>query len=168
MVRLVTADDPDVVCLQEVPVWALGRSGRDVCGARVVGLLRTGGRHRPDLRARPARHAFLRLARGAPARRRPPALRPRARGGLGRMTFEEARAQFPVLEHYAYLNAGTNGPLARATVEALVAEAERDLAAGRSGRPYIDRILQRREEARQGLAPVLGVDPAHVAAVDST
>jgi endonuclease/exonuclease/phosphatase family metal-dependent hydrolase len=25
MVELVTADDPDVVCLQEVPVWALGR-----------------------------------------------------------------------------------------------------------------------------------------------
>ena len=28
------------------------------------------------------------------------------------MTFEEARAQFPVFERYAYLNAGTNGPLA--------------------------------------------------------
>jgi len=25
MVRLVTGDDPDVVCLQEVPVWALRR-----------------------------------------------------------------------------------------------------------------------------------------------
>jgi endonuclease/exonuclease/phosphatase family metal-dependent hydrolase len=25
MIELVTADDPDVVCLQEVPVWALGR-----------------------------------------------------------------------------------------------------------------------------------------------
>ena len=28
MVELVTADDPDVVCLQEVPVWALGRIER--------------------------------------------------------------------------------------------------------------------------------------------
>ena len=27
MVRLVSADDPDVVCLQEVPVWALDRLG---------------------------------------------------------------------------------------------------------------------------------------------
>lgn len=27
MVALVAADDPDVVCLQEVPVWALGRLG---------------------------------------------------------------------------------------------------------------------------------------------
>ncbi len=40
------------------------------------------------------------------------------------MTFEEARAQFPVLERFAYLNAGTNGPLARATVDALVAQAQ--------------------------------------------
>ena len=84
------------------------------------------------------------------------------------MTFEEARAQFPVLERYAYLNAGTNGPLARATVEALVAEAESDLARGRSGQAYIDRILERRDEARRGLAAVLGVDSAHVALVDST
>jgi endonuclease/exonuclease/phosphatase family metal-dependent hydrolase len=37
MVRLVTADDPDIVCLQEVPLWALRRleqwSGRIVVGA---------------------------------------------------------------------------------------------------------------------------------------
>ena len=37
MIELVTADDPDVVCLQEVPVWALGRleawSGMGVVGA---------------------------------------------------------------------------------------------------------------------------------------
>ena len=84
------------------------------------------------------------------------------------MTFAEARAQFPVLTHYAYLNAGTSGPLARATVEALVAEAERELRTGRSGQAYIDRILERREEARRSLAAVLDVDPAHVALVEST
>ncbi len=33
------------------------------------------------------------------------------------MTFDEARAQFPVLERSAYLNAGSVGPLMRATVE---------------------------------------------------
>lgn len=37
MVELVTADDPDVVCLQEVPAWALGHlarwSGMDAFGA---------------------------------------------------------------------------------------------------------------------------------------
>ncbi len=49
------------------------------------------------------------------------------------MTFEEARAQFPVLERYAYLQAGSNGPLARTTVEAMVAQELRDLVEGRSG-----------------------------------
>ena len=53
------------------------------------------------------------------------------------MTFDEARAQFPVLEKHAYLNAGTNGPLAQATVDALVTTAERDLRDGRSGRALV-------------------------------
>ena len=39
------------------------------------------------------------------------------------MDFAQARAQFPVLEHFAYLNAGTFGPLARATVEAMEEQA---------------------------------------------
>jgi L-cysteine/cystine lyase len=84
------------------------------------------------------------------------------------MTFEEARAQFPVLERYAYLNAGTNGPLARATVATLVAQAERDLQEGRNGKAYFERMLAMREEARQGFADVLGVEPFHIALVEST
>jgi L-cysteine/cystine lyase len=84
------------------------------------------------------------------------------------MTFEEARAQFPVLERYAYLNAGTNGPLARATVEAVTAQAERELREGRSGRPQFDAMLEQREVARRELAAVIGVDPALVALTDST
>ena len=38
MVQLVTADGPDVVCLQEVPAWALGRLGR-WCGMAEVPVL---------------------------------------------------------------------------------------------------------------------------------
>jgi L-cysteine/cystine lyase len=84
------------------------------------------------------------------------------------MTFDEARAQFPVLERYAYLNAGTTGPLARATVAALEAQAERDLHDGRSGKAYFERMLELREEARRGFAGVLGVDSSSIALVDST
>jgi L-cysteine/cystine lyase len=84
------------------------------------------------------------------------------------MTFEEARAQLPVLERLAYLNAGTNGPLARATVEAVREQLSRDLEGGRSGTGWIDEVLARREEARRGLAAVLGVEPALVALADST
>jgi L-cysteine/cystine lyase len=84
------------------------------------------------------------------------------------MTFEEARAQFPVLERYAYLNAGTNGPLARATVAALEEQAERDLQEGRSGKAYFEQMLELREDARRGFAAVLGVDTSSIALVDST
>lgn len=84
------------------------------------------------------------------------------------MNREEARSQFPVLDRLAYLNAGTNGPLARATVEAIVREAERELAEGRSGHAYIEDMLARREDLRAGFAAVLGVDPASVALTEST
>ncbi len=84
------------------------------------------------------------------------------------MTFDEARAQFPVLEKHAYLNAGTNGPLAQATVDALVTTAERDLRDGRSGRALFEEMLALRKDVRQGLAAVIEVDPALMALVDST
>ncbi len=84
------------------------------------------------------------------------------------MTFEEARAQFPVLERYAYLNAGTNGPLARATVDAIVEQVQRDLVEGRSNKQYFERMLELREVARRGFADVLGVEPVRIALVEST
>ena len=84
------------------------------------------------------------------------------------MTFDEARAQFPVLERYAYLNAGSNGPLARSTIDAFCGRARRDLDEGRSGTGYIDEMRALRAKAREGLAAVLGVDSSRVALVDST
>lgn len=84
------------------------------------------------------------------------------------MTFEEARAQFPVLERYAYLNAGTNGPLTRATVEAMTEWNQRDLEQGRGGKAYFEQILALRERAREELAGVLEVAPENVALVSST
>jgi len=79
-----------------------------------------------------------------------------------------SRADFPVLERYAYLNAGTNGPLARATIDAVVERAERDGREGRSGLDYIEGMVALRDEARRGFADVLAADPAHVALTDST
>ena len=84
------------------------------------------------------------------------------------MSYDEARSQFPVLEHTAYLNAGTNGPLAQSTLEAIVDATERDARAGRGGKAYIERMLELRVDARRGFAEVLGVDPEHVALVEST
>ena len=84
------------------------------------------------------------------------------------MTFEEARAQFPVLERFAYLNAGSSGPLPEAVVDATRAQLERDLAEGRSGKGYIEELIERRERIRAGIAAVLGTTPDLVALTEST
>ena len=83
-------------------------------------------------------------------------------------SFEEVRAAFPVLEGYAYLNAGTNGPLPRVAAEAMIAEELVDVAQGRGGEPYFSRALGMRDEVRAKLAALLGVEPTQVALTRST
>jgi L-cysteine/cystine lyase len=83
-------------------------------------------------------------------------------------SFEEIRASFPVLDRFAYLNAGTNGPLARPTVEAIVAEQLLDTAQGRGGEPYFSRALEMRDVLRGKLASLLSVEPSQVALTRST
>ncbi|HEX4324077.1 MAG TPA: aminotransferase class V-fold PLP-dependent enzyme [Gaiellaceae bacterium] len=84
------------------------------------------------------------------------------------MTFEEARAQFPVLERVAYLNAGSIGPLPRAVVGAMQARLERDLVEGRAGTAYIEEVVEMRERLRGALAAVLETETELVALTDST
>jgi selenocysteine lyase/cysteine desulfurase len=84
------------------------------------------------------------------------------------MTIEEARAQFPVFERYAYLNAGTNGPLARPTVEAMVAQGHADLESGRGGAAYFARTLELREQVRMKLAAAVGVPEENLSLSTST
>ena len=84
------------------------------------------------------------------------------------MTFDEARAQFPVLARVAYLNAGTFGPLARATVDAAAAWDRRLLEQGRSGQAHRDEVRALREQVRERISALLGVDAATVALTSST
>ena len=84
------------------------------------------------------------------------------------MSWEEARAEFPVFERYAYLNAGTNGPIARATAEAMAEQERRDLEHGRGGRAYFDRALELRDEVRAKLAAAVGVPPELLSLATST
>src|SRR5918998_6526230 len=76
------------------------------------------------------------------------------------------RAQFPVLEHTAYLNSGTDGPLPAAAVEAARAELE---DAGRRGRvsAHFERRFELADELRGAYARVLSASPDDVALTTS-
>jgi L-cysteine/cystine lyase len=84
------------------------------------------------------------------------------------VTFEEARALFPVFERFAYLNAGTNGPLARATAEAMAAQERWEVENGRGGKQYFERALKLREQVRAKLAALVGVAEENLALATST
>jgi len=84
------------------------------------------------------------------------------------MTPDEARALFPVLERLAYLNAGTFGPLARPTAMAVQDQLDADLADGRFGKEYFERMLDLRKQARAALAGLVGAEPEQISLTGST
>jgi L-cysteine/cystine lyase len=73
-----------------------------------------------------------------------------------------------VLGRYAYLNAGTFGPLPRRTVETMREVERRELEEGRSSRAYFQRVLDGREKLRQEFAILLGTVPGQIALTTST
>jgi L-cysteine/cystine lyase len=84
------------------------------------------------------------------------------------MTFDEARAQFPVLERYAYLNAGTLGPLSRATLAAMEERARFDQDSGRGGKAWFDSVLALRTAVRTKLADLISSSSDQLALTSST
>ncbi len=84
------------------------------------------------------------------------------------MTHAEARALFPVLERVAYLNAGTFGPLARPTAEAVRRQLDADLEQGRMGKAYFEAMLELRAEVRKAVAALVGVEVEQIALTGST
>ena len=84
------------------------------------------------------------------------------------MTRAQSRAAFPVLERFAYLNAGSFGPLALTTVRAMEERLERDLVVGRSGGTFMDELTEMRDGIRARLAGLLLVPPENVALTTST
>ena len=75
---------------------------------------------------------------------------------------------FPVLERVAYLNAGTFGPLAQETIDAVNAQTALELEHGRSGKPYFDNLIDTRARVRDLLAVFLGTTSDHIAVTAST
>ena len=84
------------------------------------------------------------------------------------MELRAIRAELPVLERFAYLNAGTNGPLPRRTADAIARVLERDLLEGRSSKQYFETLLAGREELRGELARLLQTAPENIALASST
>ena len=78
------------------------------------------------------------------------------------------RAQFPVLERLAYLNAGTEGPLPRAAAEVVHQRIDLEVDGGRCGRSYFEETMSLRDRARAAYASVLGAEPSEVALTGST
>jgi len=72
------------------------------------------------------------------------------------VTFEEARGLFPVLERFAYLNAGTLGPLARPTLAAMENRLRFDQEQGRGGHGWFVSVLELRARVREELAALVG------------
>ena len=87
---------------------------------------------------------------------------------LTELTFEEVRSQFPVLQRIAYLNAGTFGPLSRATADAMREALDRGVREGRSGMPFFKQTLELREQVRARLAALVGAEAGTVALTAST
>jgi L-cysteine/cystine lyase len=87
---------------------------------------------------------------------------------LAGVSWEDERARFPVLRRYAYLNAGTNGPLSVATIDAVKTMQAWEAENGRGGKSYFDEMLARRERVRAQIAEQIGVGPDNVALTDST
>ena len=66
------------------------------------------------------------------------------------------RDAFPVLEHTAYLNSGTDGPIPRAAAEQARAEIAAEASEGRLW-PHFDRRRALTDDLRAGYARVLGL-----------
>src|SRR5919107_886735 len=81
---------------------------------------------------------------------------------------EELRSQFPVLERMAYLNAGTNGPMPRAALEAVERSLGEQLENGRCGSAWFERQIGRIDELRGRVSGLLGAEQRDVAITGST
>lgn len=78
------------------------------------------------------------------------------------------RAEFPVLERAAYLNAGTDGPIPRRAAAAAKEQIERELTAGRAGRPHFEAVMALGAAIREHVAELFGCPPDDVALTRST
>ena len=73
-----------------------------------------------------------------------------------------------MLARFAYLNAGTFGPLPRRSASAMADAVVRDLQLGRSSREFFEGLLALREELRESFRALLGAPAGSIALTAST
>jgi selenocysteine lyase/cysteine desulfurase len=78
------------------------------------------------------------------------------------------RAQFPVLERLAYLNAGSNGPVPQRALDAVSRSLEWQATAGRGDKAHFEENAARIDHLRARIAAMLGCDTAGLALTGST
>jgi selenocysteine lyase/cysteine desulfurase len=78
------------------------------------------------------------------------------------------RAEFPVLDRIAYLNAGTDGPVPQRAAAAAAGSIAAQADEGRSGKPHFEEVMQIREDLRRRAAWLMGCPPGDVALTHST
>lgn len=85
---------------------------------------------------------------------------------MGRLA--DLRAEFPVLERAAYLNAGTDGPVPARSARAAGERVRTELEQGRSGPDHRESLVGLRERVRSALASLHGCYSGEVALTHST
>jgi L-cysteine/cystine lyase len=78
------------------------------------------------------------------------------------------RAEFPVFERLRYMNAGTEGPVPRAAVEAVKQRIDLEAEQGRCGPAYFEGVMGLGKQLREAYAGVLGCGPDELALTGST
>jgi len=80
---------------------------------------------------------------------------------------KKIRAELPAVSRCYYLNTGTNGPLCRASAEAMKAEAEKEYLEGRY-LPFIAELYRDMDEAKAMVADFIGAGKEEIALTHST
>ena len=78
------------------------------------------------------------------------------------------RAEFPVLDQIAYLNAGTDGPVPQRAAAAAAASIAAQADGGRSGKAHFEEVQAARAAIRQHAAALMRVDTSEIALTHST
>jgi L-cysteine/cystine lyase len=81
---------------------------------------------------------------------------------------DDLRAQFPVLERLAYLNAGSNGPVPQPALDAVSESLRWQATEGRGDKAHFEETAARIDHLRARIAALLGCETAELALTGST